>query len=426
VASRPALGQRIHLALIQHGAEEALTLAHAAGQPDLFDRVTSVAGEPPTPSFLHSALCAMSLPVRRPKDEHAPIIRQDGQYTLVINPKPVVETAGGSQRLRSLGVPYGSLPRLVLIHIMTEAIRTKSRRIILGESFTDWMRRMGFRTISYGPRGSATLVREQLDRLLACEWMIRWDSSQGDGEREFGIKEIKLTNEYGGTDRKSGAFTREIHMTEGFFDHLREHAVPLNEAAIRQIRDSATALDLYTWLAYRLPRVNPKRAAAISWSQLAVHFGNEGKNIRKFRQTIRDAWERHVSAVYPEARAEFETTIVRLYASPSPLQQKPVRGSHLRLATDDNGTKASPAAMVDRAGASVFMAALAKTLGQVEARAWLKDVSLEEIEGEWVLLTRTRFIADWMASRFDQALRQAAAVAGLPGAPSVRARTASP
>ena len=67
----------------------------------------------------------MSLPVRRPADEHAPIIRQDGQYTLVINPKPVVESIDGRQSFRSLGVPYGSLPRLVLIHIMTEAVRTK-------------------------------------------------------------------------------------------------------------------------------------------------------------------------------------------------------------------------------------------------------------------------------------------------------------
>ena len=186
--------------------------------------------------------------------------------------------------------------------------------MVLGATFTEWMRRMGFRTISYGPRGSATLVRGQLDRLLACEWMIRWENEPDQGEREFGIKEIKLTNEYVGVDRKGGAFMREIIMTERFFEHLRQHAVPLNENAIRQLRDSATALDLYTWLAYRLPRISRKRPAAISWQQLAVHFGNDGRNIRKFRQTIRDARERHVSAVYPEARADFDT-LVRLYAS---------------------------------------------------------------------------------------------------------------
>ena len=119
MAPRPPLGQQVHLTLVQRGSEAALLAAREAGEPDLFERVRAVANQEPSPSFLHSALCAMSLPVRRPADEHAPIIRQDGQYTLVINPKPVVETVDGQQRLQSLGVPYGSLPRLVLIHIMT-------------------------------------------------------------------------------------------------------------------------------------------------------------------------------------------------------------------------------------------------------------------------------------------------------------------
>jgi len=432
VASHPPLGQQIHLALVHRGREAALAAAHAAGQPDLFERVSAVAGEAPSPSFLHSALCAMSLPVRRPADEHAPIVRKDGQYTLVINPKPVVDVVDGQQRLQSLGVPYGTLPRLVLIHIMTEAVRTRSRHVVLGANFTDWMRRMGFRTISYGPRGSATLVRGQLDRLLACEWMIRWENlGEEQGEREFGIKEIKLTNEYLGVDRKGGAFIREIFMTEAFFEHLRQHAVPLNDNAIRQLRDSATALDLYTWLAYRLPRVSPKRPAAISWPQLAVHFGNDGKNIRKFRQTIRDAWERHVSAVYPEARADFDTTFVRLYASPAPLQQKLVAGAHLKLVADDKGTAVgypSPAAPESPAEADIprkFMVALAKEFGAVQARSWLKDATFEHDGDEWVLLTVTPFIASWIASHFDQALRRAAAAAEI-DKPRVRARAGQP
>ena len=57
---------------------------------------------------------------------------------------------------------------------MTEAVRANSREVHLGRTFTDWMRRMGFRSVSYGPRGSATLIRDQMDRLLSCEWMIRW------------------------------------------------------------------------------------------------------------------------------------------------------------------------------------------------------------------------------------------------------------
>jgi Plasmid encoded RepA protein/DnaA N-terminal domain len=425
VAPRPPLGQQVHLTLVQHGRDAALALARGAGQPDLFDRVDAVASEPPTPNFLHSALCAMSLPVRRPPDEHAPIVRRDGQYTLVINPKPIVSMIDGQQALRSLGVPYGSLPRLMLIHIMTEAVRASSRHVRLGDTFTDWLRKMGFRTVSYGPRGSATLIKDQLDRLLACEWMIRWDHATDQGEHEFGIKEIKLTNEYVGTDRRNGRFLREILMTEGFFEHLRQHAVPLNETAIHQIRDSATALDLYTWLAYRLPRLNPKRPATLSWQQLATHFGNDGRHIRKFRQTVRDAWERQVSAVYPEARADFAGAVIRLHASPPPLKQTLVPGAHLTLVTDDKGTP-PPGGVAAPSGDEVvsrrFLTALAERVGVAAARSWLKDATLEQVAGEWILLVGTRFTADWIRGHFDQQVRHAAEVAGLAAAPVIRVR----
>lgn len=428
VAPHPPLGQQIHMALINRGEDAAVATAQEAGQLDLFNRVSAVAGKAPIPSFLHSALCAMSLPVRRPADEHAPIIRRDGQYTLVINPKPLIQTIDGHQRLHSRGVPYGSLPRLILIYIMTNAVQKASRHVVLGTTFTDWMRRMGFRTISYGPRGSATLVKDQLDRLLACEWMIRWDNDTTEETREFGIREIKLTHEYVGRDHKLGGFMREIYMTEGFFEHLREHAVPLNETAIRQLRDSATALDLYAWLAYRLPRINPKQPAAISWQQLAVHFGNNGNNIRKFRQTVRDAWERHVSGVYPEARADFDTTLIKLYASPAPLQQRLVVGAHLKLASDAKSTEeripsvASTALMTDEGAPSKFIATLAEALGNSQAAVWLKDCSLERIEERWVLQTSTPFAAKWIREHFDQTLRRAAIVAGLSNTPEVRAR----
>ncbi len=420
------LGRQVHLALVKQGEAAAVEIAREAGQLDLFSRVRAVSTEDPTPSFLHSALCAMSLPVRRPADECAPIIRQDGQYTLAITPKPMVSRVGGRSQMRSLGVPYGTLPRLILIHIMTEAVRTRSRHIILGESFTDWMRRMGFRSISYGPRGSVTLLREQLDRLLACEWMIRWDNNIAQDEHEFGIREIKLSDEYIGTDRKNGRFLREIYMTEGFYGHLKEHAVPLNEHAIRQLRDSATALDLYTWLAYRLPRINGNRPLTISWAQLAVHFGNDGANVRKFRQTIRDAWDRSVSGVYPEARAEFDTAAIRLHASPPPLHQKPVRGLALVPSTDDDGTPAAvPDPTAPGTAAARFMTALKAELGPNDTRSWLRGGRFEPDGEGWVLIAETPFIASWIKSQFDLALRRAARTAGIDTPIAIRAQSGS-
>lgn len=76
---RVPLGQQVHAVLSGGGQGAARDRATSLGHPDLFDRVQAVALEEPIPSFLHSALCAMSLPVRRPADDTASIRRQDGQ-----------------------------------------------------------------------------------------------------------------------------------------------------------------------------------------------------------------------------------------------------------------------------------------------------------------------------------------------------------
>ena len=104
------LGQQVHALLKGEGEQAARLHAQGLGHPDLFDRVQAVALEEPTPSFLHSALCAMSLPVRRPADEAASIIRQDGQYTLAITPRPVFSGSTGSRRWRCSASLMGPCP----------------------------------------------------------------------------------------------------------------------------------------------------------------------------------------------------------------------------------------------------------------------------------------------------------------------------
>jgi chromosomal replication initiation ATPase DnaA len=93
---------------------------------------------------------------------------------------------------------------------------------------------------------------------------------------------------------------------------------------------------------------------------------------------------------------------------------------------DDEGTVADPSGPTCApAGAALperFMAAMAAAIGPAQAHSWLKNVSLERIEDEWVLLAGTRFSAHWIRSHLDNGLRQAAAAVALPGPPDVRVR----
>jgi hypothetical protein len=313
--------------MLDGGEERVRKVAQSAGTQLTMDAFLRVHDEEPVPAFLHSALCAMSLPTKRPKDDTQPILREDGKYALAINPRPILLNVDGKSVLKSLGVPYGSYPRVALIYLLSQAVTKQSRDVYLGRNFTEWMRRLGYQTVSYGPRGTANLMREQVDRLLACEWQIRWDGS-GDGENAFAVRDVKISNEYAGSLDKNGAFAREIRMSEVFYSHLVDHAVPLNEIAIRELKGTPTALDLYTYLAYRLPRISGAKSQVISWDQLAKHLGNEADS-KRFRQTVRETMQL-VSAVYPNANVDLSGRKVILHPSPAPLERK-LFGPHLRL-----------------------------------------------------------------------------------------------
>jgi hypothetical protein len=356
---RPApLGHQYALAMLEGGETGVRQLAIEASNQLAMDAFLRVQDEEPVPAFLHSALCAMSLPTKRPKDETAPILREDGKYALAISPRPVIQSIDGKTVVRSLGVPYGAYPRVALIYLLSQAVTKRSRDVYLGRNFTEWMRRLGYETISYGPRGTASLMREQVDRLLACEWQIRWEGQGDDAANAFAVRDVKISNEYAGSLDKDGAFAREIRMSEVFYNHLVEHAVPLNEIAVRELRTTPTALDLYTYLAYRLPRISNPRGQMISWDQLASHLGNSS-DTKRFRQTVRDTWN-IVSAVYPNANVDLSGKRIVLHPSPAPLEKKLV-GPHLRLVGAD-----SAGGMTNKAQPSVEAApqitAQAKTL----------------------------------------------------------------
>ena len=331
-------GHQLAMSWLEEGVTGAVRLASQTGQEKLLNSFMRVQEDDEGElAFLHSALCSMSLPIDEPDDPTAAIIRDDGRYALAISPKPVLQMVDGKPEMRSLGVPYGSYPRVALIWILSQAVRYNTRDVYLGKNFTDWCRKLGYTNLSYGPRGSATRIKEQVDRLLACEWQIRWDGDV-EGDAAFAVKEVKLSNEYAGSMR-AGEFTREIRLSEMFYSHLRDHAVPLNEVAISQLKGQSVALDLYCYLAYRLPRVKGQ-FQMITWEQLYKHLGSNCLP-KVFKQNVRKALH-VVTAVYPNANVDMSNPgLVKLYRSPAP-DEKGLVGPHLRLV----GSSASKSSVV--------------------------------------------------------------------------------
>jgi hypothetical protein len=101
-----------------------------------------------------------------------------------------------------------------------------------------------------------------------------------------------------------------------FFAALRDHPVPLLEAAIRQLRDRSMSLDIYVWLAWRLHRL--PRPTTISWLALHGQFGSGFKAVRQFKPRFTEALEAALPA-YPEARVDLDEKAITLHPARPPI-----------------------------------------------------------------------------------------------------------
>ena len=127
-------------------------------------------------SFLHSGLCQTCLPHSRPGEDHAVWQRKSGRFSLTVQPG-VFDPGDGA---RYVGVPYGPKARLILIHLQTEGMR--SRTVNLGASFSAFMRSLGL-AVTGGKRGTIGAVREQSLRISQCSFTMQWSTDTSAGHQ---------------------------------------------------------------------------------------------------------------------------------------------------------------------------------------------------------------------------------------------------
>ncbi|MDO9712829.1 replication protein RepA, partial [Paracraurococcus lichenis] len=225
--------------------------------------------------FLYSGWCQAALPHRRLPDD-APWQISSEHVTLAVEPG---RRRDGSGNLVPVGVPYGSRARLIMLYLQTEALRTNSRDIPLGSSLRHWL---GCMNISSGGR-SQYAVREQAERIARCRFTFHVEAGNRIGLLNQNVLDTAMFVPTGDPAHHAplAGFAR---LSEVFFDQLRSHPVPVEEAAIQRISNNSVALDVYAWLAYRLHAL--AHATPISWAALKGQFGVGCVRMDNFRPTF--------------------------------------------------------------------------------------------------------------------------------------------
>jgi hypothetical protein len=169
---------------------------------------------------------------------------------------------------------------------------------------------------------SMAQFRKQMLALSSCQMTLGMMTA--DGPAQVNAKPIDafkawLTVEEG----QKTLWPGYIRLTDKFFESLMEHAVPLQPEAIGRLQNSALDLDVYSWMAHRLCRINDRAGVDVSWAALKQQFGQEYTDTKNFKRKFLGALRKATDA-YKEARIEVGPRGLKLLPSPPPVKRTSV------------------------------------------------------------------------------------------------------
>jgi hypothetical protein len=256
------------------------------------------AKEAGTLGFMARCMTLASLPHSR--IEGAEYERRNGKFTLsIVAPSRI-------------GIPYGTIPRLLLAWLTTEAVRTKSRDLLLGDNLSEFMRQLDM--VPTGGRwGSIGRLKDQTQRLFSASINAIYEDADKTAIMGYRVADRALLWWNAKEPTQGSLWESTVTLTEQFFEEVTTRPVAVDMRALRTLKKSPLALDVYCWLTFRMSYL--AKATDISWASLQGQFGagypRTGQGARDFRKHFLPALKK-VLLVYPGAKVTSVESGLRL------------------------------------------------------------------------------------------------------------------
>jgi hypothetical protein len=145
-------------------------------------------------------------------------------------------------------------------------------------------------------------LQEQLERLFTTR--LSWQFSKDFRSCERGQGSIATSNLARDLFRAvlpkmPPTWRPKVVLSDDIFQEFTRSAVPVDLRAVHQLRHSPLALDIYSWLTYRMRYL--RKPCLISWESLQAQFGADYGRLRDFRRKFL-AHMAEVISVYPRVR----------------------------------------------------------------------------------------------------------------------------
>lgn len=240
--------------------------------------------------------------------------RRNGDATLSI--RPYIDESDKAL------YPFGSIPRLLLFWLCTEAVQKKTRHIKLGNSLDAFMREVGLNPrTGGGKRGDAARLHSQMERLFRAVVSFE-DTRQGKRYVDMQVGPRAQLWWDPARTRQDDLWESWVDLGEDFFAAITAAPVPVDRRVLRALKRSPLALDLYALLthaAYTATKTGASRK--IPWDGLHNQLGTEYAHIRMFRAKVLLSLKK-IALVYPGLKLETTTTELVIHPSRTSISAK--------------------------------------------------------------------------------------------------------
>jgi hypothetical protein len=181
------------------------------------------------------------------------------------------------------GVPFGTVPRFVVSWLATQATITQSPVISLGNSQADFLRNLGMRQDG---KDVARLHKQSL-RFFNTMMSLKVDdvSQLATARANIMVSSRSFIAWHPKNKEQRGLWESNLTLTDEFYKECITHPVPVDLRVLNALSSSPMAMDIYTWLTYRIAIC--RRPSLVPWNLLQAQFGNaDTQLLANFKQNF--------------------------------------------------------------------------------------------------------------------------------------------
>lgn len=278
--------------------------------------------------YMVRTLAQATLPHLDPKLPNGMLYSRDtGQLILTVAPTSP-----------KYGIPYGSIPRLIIAWLCTEIVHNKDQiqqgeyTVSLGKSQADFLDKLQM----HNNGNDIRRFRDQSLRLFKSVISAEYTNDEnGDHSTRLMISDRSSVFWHPKKADQRSLWDSTLDLSKSFCDEVLQAPVPIDMRVFHALSKSPMAMDIYTWFTYRMFILvrSGRPQTLIPWSGLQQQIGSRyGENLTKIEdreQARRQAMYsfksnfkarlREVLSFYPEALDHVEDTGNNLRLTPCQL-----------------------------------------------------------------------------------------------------------